>query len=152
MSRVVEKRSIQLEEVPSEVNRYWKRIVVTEQDRIESGTGAEYIGPEVCGALTINCGTFEIPPGYDKGDKEMHSHAQEEVCYILSGRGWVAVEDEVYHFQAGDFVWCPAFARHGWGNDEGEPVKVLFCRPIRPEPPESYHRFGTRRFNIVSSG
>lgn len=155
MAGDVESRDIQLEEKPTSPNRYWKRIVISEEDSREltGGKGQSYIDGETCGALTINAGTFELPPGADTGDKELHSHSQEEFSYILSGQGWIAVEDEVHHFEEGDFVFVPSFARHGWGNDGDEPVKVLFWRPIKPEPPrEEGNPFDLRRFKVVSSG
>lgn len=155
MTEKVETRSIRLEEIPSKPARYWTRIVIGEADRQElpGGTGFSYIGPDVCGALTINAGTFELPPGANTGNRELHSHSQEEFSFILNGEGWIAVEDEVHRFKAGDFVFVPSFARHGWGNDGDEPVEVLFWRPIKPEPtPNDDSTFDLRRFKVVSTG
>jgi quercetin dioxygenase-like cupin family protein len=152
MSQSVEKRDVNLEEVsPGTVNRYWRRVVVTDRDCAElpGGKGWSYIDPEVCGALTVNAGTFEMPPGVGSGDVELHSHSQEEFSYILAGKGWIAVEDEIHHFTAGDFVFVPAFARHGWKNDGDEPLRVLFYRPLKPEPPKSEQPFDLRRFKVV---
>jgi quercetin dioxygenase-like cupin family protein len=151
MTRSVEKRNIRLEEVaPGEVNRYWTRVVISDAERSElpGGKGFSYIAPETSGALTINAGTFEMAPGTGMGQSDLHSHSQEEFGYILAGRGWIAVEDEIHHFQAGDFVFVPAFARHGWRNDGDEPLKVLFYRPIKPEPPQSDRYFDLRRFKV----
>lgn len=152
MARIVEKRDISFEEVdPEAVNRYWKRIVVTEEDSAEltGGKGWSYIDPEVCGALTINAGTFEMAPGTGSGPTDLHCHSQEEFSYILSGKGWIAVEDEIHHFEAGDFVFVPAFARHGWMNDGDEPLRVLFYRPIKAQPDG---KFDLRRFRVVEKG
>jgi quercetin dioxygenase-like cupin family protein len=149
-----EKRTIELTEVPAEPNRYWTRVVINDADRqeIPGGKGWNYISPDVCGALTINAGMFELPAGASTGNKELHSHSQEEFSYILSGRGWIAVEDEVHHFGPGDFVFVPSFARHGWGNDGPEPVKVLFWRPIKPEPANRAQPFDLRRFTVKLNG
>jgi quercetin dioxygenase-like cupin family protein len=151
MSRAVEKRQISLEEVaPGEVNRYWTRIVISDADRAElpGGKGWNYVAPETSGALTINAGAFEMAPGVGSGPTDLHSHSQEEFSYILAGRGWIAVEDEIHHFQAGDFVFVPAFARHGWFNDGDEPLRVLFYRPIKAEPPQGERYFDLRRFKV----
>jgi len=154
MTRKVEKRTnFRLDEVaPGEVNRYWTRVVISDADRAElpGGKGWNYVAAETCGALTINAGTFEMPPGVGSGMSDLHSHSAEEFSYILGGQGWIAVEDEIHHFQAGDFVFVPAFARHGWFNDGREPLTVLFWRPVKPEPPKSDRHFDLRRFKIVS--
>jgi len=154
MSRKVEKRSIEIEEVPSAPNCYWKRIVISDEDRWElpgGGHGWSYVGPEACGALTIDAGMFEIKPGADSGNRDLHSHSSEEFSYIISGKGWVAVEDEIHYFEAGDFIFVPSFAKHGWGNHGDEPVKVLYYRPIKAKP-ETNKPFDFRRFKIVGSG
>lgn len=154
MARRTEKRTIKVEETATEVNRYWKRIAVDNKDRYElrpGGHGWSYIGPEACGALTIDAGIFTIGPGADSGNKELHSHSAEEFSYILSGEGWVAVEDEVHYFEKGDFIFVPSFAKHGWGNDGDKPVEVLYYRPIKPKPAQSDKPFDNRRFKIVGS-
>jgi len=150
MARKVEKRALTFEEVGGDVNRYWKRIVISDEERAElpGGKGWSYIDTEVCGALTINAGSFEMAPGAGSGSSALHSHSQEEFSYILAGKGWIAVEDEIHHFQAGDFVFVPAFARHGWMNDGEEPLRVLFFRPIKPEP-SGDGVFDLRRFTIM---
>lgn len=134
MARPVRKRAIQLVERPFTVERYWKRVVITDDERAALGpNGWNYIAPETCGALTFEAGIFELPPGTGKANTVQHSHANEEFGYILSGRGWVAVEDETHEFGPGDFVFVPAQARHAWQNDGTETVRVLFYRPIKPK-------------------
>jgi len=150
MARQVERRSITLEEVAAgEVNHYWTRVVISDADRAElpGGKGWNYVAPETSGALTINAGAFEMAPNTGSGLTDLHSHSQEEFSYILAGQGWIAVEDEIHHFQAGDFVFVPAFARHGWFNDGAEPLRVLFYRPIKAEPEQKEH-YDLRRFKV----
>ena len=155
MSRKVDKRDIQLNEVgPTSVNRYWTRVVVSQDDAKEypGGKGWSYIDPDVCGALTVNAGLFEMPPGVGSADKELHSHSQEEFSYIVEGHGLIAVEDELHHFQTGDFVFVPAFARHGWKNTGDKPLRVLFYRPIKAEPPKQENAaFDLRRFKVEAT-
>jgi quercetin dioxygenase-like cupin family protein len=134
MGRVVRKRAVRLVERPAAVERYWSRIVVTDDERASIGAnGWTYIGPQTCGALTLEAGVFEMPPGTGKATTQLHSHADEEFGYILAGRGWIAVEDEMHAFAAGDFVFVPAHARHGWLNDGAETVRVLFYRRTKPK-------------------
>jgi mannose-6-phosphate isomerase-like protein (cupin superfamily) len=133
MARPVRKRSIRLEERPFEVSRYWKRVVITDAEREALGpNGWNYIAPSTCGALTFESGIFELPAGTGKANSVQHSHGNEEMGYILAGRGWVAVEDETHEFGPGDFIFVPAHARHAWQNDGTETVRVLFWRPIKP--------------------
>lgn len=152
MTRQTEKRAIKLNETgPTDVNRYWSRIVIATEDAREfpGGKGHSYVDRDVCGALTVNAGTFEMAPHSGSADKELHSHSQEEFGYIISGSGLIAVEDEVHHFQTGDFVFVPAFARHGWKNTGDEPLRVLFYRPIKAEPAaQEGTTFDLRRFTV----
>lgn len=154
MSRKIDKRKMKLSEVgPTEVNRYWTRIVVSADEAKEypGGKGWSYIDSDVCGALTVNAGLFEMDPGIGSADKELHSHSQEEFSYIVQGQGLIAIENELHHFQAGDFVFVPAFARHGWKNTGDEPLRVLFYRPLKAEPPKQENTsFDLRRFKIES--
>ncbi len=155
MTRKIEKRNIKLSEVgPTDVNRYWSRVVVSEEDAkvYPGGKGWSYIDSDVCGALTVNAGLFEMPPGVGSADKELHSHSEEEFGYIVDGEGFIAVEDEWHHFQTGDFVFVPAFARHGWKNTGDKPLRVLFYRPIKAEPPKQENAtFNLRRFKVEST-
>lgn len=134
MARPVRKRSVRLVERLFTVERYWSRVVVTDGERAPLGpNGWNYIAPETCGSLTFEAGIFEMPPGTGKAKTVQHSHGNEEFGYILGGRGWVAVEDEIHEFGPGDFVFVPAHARHAWQNDGTETVRVLFYRPIKPK-------------------
>ena len=117
-----------------EPKRYWTRVVVGPEDAVAlpgGGKGFSFIGREATGALELEAGTFEMPPGTGKGKTELHSHGHEEFSYIVAGRGWFAVEDERHRCLEGDFVFVPAFARHGWINDGDEPLVVLYYRPQR---------------------
>jgi quercetin dioxygenase-like cupin family protein len=156
MARKVDKRDIDLSEVgPTTTNRYWTRVVVSADEAKEypGGKGWSYIDTDVCGALTVNAGLFEMAPGTGSADKELHSHSQEEFNYIVQGQGFIAVEDELHHFQTGDFVFVPAFARHGWKNTGDEPLRVLFYRPIKAEPPKQENTaFDLRRFKVEAKG
>lgn len=135
MARTVRKRSIRLVERPTDVQRYWSRVIVSDAERVPLGpNGWTYIGPGTCGALTIEAGTFDIAPGQGKARSQLHSHGDEEFGYILQGTGSVAVEDEMHEFGPGDFVFIPAQARHAWQNDGAEPVRVLFVRRVKPQP------------------
>lgn len=133
MARHVRRRSARLVERPFALARYWRRIVVTDDERASLGPGGwTYLGPETCGALSFEAGIFEMPPGTGKANTVLHSHSNEEFGYILGGRGWIAVEDELHEFGPGDFVFVPAHAPHAWLNDGVEAVRVVFYRPRKP--------------------
>lgn len=155
MARQIEKRAIKLSEVsPPDVNRYWTRVVVSPEDAKEypGGKGWSYIDTDVCGALTVNAGLFEMEPHSGSADHKLHSHSQEEFAYIVSGQGLIAVEDELHHFQTGDFIFVPAYARHGWKNTGDEPLRVLFYRPIKAEPPKQENTtFNVRHFKVEAA-
>ena len=69
-----------------------------------------------------------------KAGKEAHLHKHpelEEVYYVLSGKGKMKVEDEVYDIKAGDaYAIEPKDAPHKALNPYGEDMKILVvCNP-----------------------
>lgn len=130
--RAVERLDLAIVADDATPKRYWTRVVVGPDDAVRlpgGGKGFSFIGREATGALELEAGTFEMPPGTGKGKTDLHSHGHEEFSYIVAGRGWIAIENERHHCQAGDFVFVPAFARHAWFNDGDEPLVVLYYRP-----------------------
>lgn len=65
-----------------------------------------------------------VDPGRDT--TEYHKHLYEEECvYVLSGKGTLRIEDDVYPFEQGDFVGLPRnTAAHNITNDGDE---TLIC-------------------------
>jgi mannose-6-phosphate isomerase-like protein (cupin superfamily) len=64
-----------------------------------------------------------IEPGVSRDD---HQHAdQEQLYYIISGRGWMSVDGERQPVRDGDLVYVPRLAMHNIGNDGQETLELL---------------------------
>jgi quercetin dioxygenase-like cupin family protein len=153
MSGGVERVPIRLEPVEPGPKPYWRRIVVGPHDAVPlaGGKGFSYVGPEATGAVDIEAGTFEMDPGTGSGKTDLHSHGNEEFSYIVRGEGWIAIENERHPCRAGDFVFVPAFARHGWWNSGDGPLVVLFYRPVKREA-QGFGQVDLRKFRVVPEG
>jgi len=148
--REVERVDVAIVPDDAEPKRYWTRVVVAPEDAVPlpgGGKGFSFIGREATGALELEAGTFEMPPGTGNGKTDLHSHGHEEFSYIVAGRGWIAIEDERHHCRQGDFVFVPAFARHAWFNDGEEPLVVLFYRPQQARA-EGHGAVDLRKFHL----
>jgi gentisate 1,2-dioxygenase len=64
----------------------------------------------------------EVPPGKHSG---AHRHLYEETDYVLSGQGYLIVEDQRYDFKQGDTLVIPVFSWHQYFNTGGEMVRFL---------------------------
>ncbi|HHO58167.1 cupin domain-containing protein [Oceanithermus sp.] len=67
-----------------------------------------------------------------------HSHPEEQITYVLSGRLAFQIEDEVCEVGAGEAVWIPGGATHAVRALEPSVVLDVFS-PVRPDLLE---RFG----------
>lgn len=58
---------------------------------------------------------------------EYHKHYYEKECvYVLSGKGTIRIEYDVYPFEKGDFVGLPKnMAAHNIANDDDETLACL---------------------------
>ena len=67
-----------------------------------------------------------IPPGVSV---PIHSHADAESFYVLSGEAQVLVATEAglqwQTLRPGDFIHIPGGAKHAWRNVSGEPMAAL---------------------------
>jgi mannose-6-phosphate isomerase-like protein (cupin superfamily) len=75
-----------------------------------------------CNSDNLAITLVEIEPG---GVQHVHSHAPEQVYYILEGSGVMTVDDERRQVQAGDCVYYPPFAKHGLENTGGTVLRYL---------------------------
>ena len=50
------------------------------------------------------------------GEQRTHSHAPEQVYFLLEGRGVMTVGDDAQEVRAGDCVFIPSDTRHGIRN------------------------------------
>ena len=72
-----------------------------------------------------------IAPGVSRDD---HRHAdQEQLYYIISGRGWMTVDGERQPVRDGDLVYVPRQAVHNIGND-GEATLELLLLGVTLDP------------------
>ena len=64
-----------------------------------------------------------IEPGVSRDD---HQHAdQEQLYYIIAGRGWMTVDGEKQPVRDGDLVYIPRHAVHNIGNDGDQTLEML---------------------------
>jgi uncharacterized cupin superfamily protein len=64
------------------------------------------VGSQI-GARTLGYNITAVPPG--KSAYPFHSHrVNEEMFFVLQGRGEVRIGDQVYPIRTGDFIACPA--------------------------------------------
>jgi mannose-6-phosphate isomerase-like protein (cupin superfamily) len=61
---------------------------------------------------------------------EAHVDPMEEIYFIMSGEGGMAVDDETRHVVAGDAIWIPTGSRHGLANTgNGDRVILVVAAP-----------------------
>lgn len=70
-------------------------------------------------AVHLTTSVVEIKPG---GKQRVHSHAPEQVYYVLEGTGTMTVGTETGHIRPGDCVFIPTGAAHGLVNDGTTPL------------------------------
>lgn len=61
------------------------------------------------------------------GSVPLHSHAQEEVYVILSGKGKMHVDDETSEVKPGDYIYINPNSTHLLENTCDETMIMLFC-------------------------
>ena len=65
------------------------------------------------GSKNMTVTLVEMEPG---GIQKKHSHAPEQMYYILEGRGLMTMDDERREVQAGDCIFFPFYSKHGLEN------------------------------------
>ena len=56
---------------------------------------------------------------------EEHVDPMEEIYFVLSGEGVMAVGDEIRHVRSGDAVWVPAGTSHSLAHSGTEICRIL---------------------------
>ena len=88
------------------------------------GAKMEPLSPSIEDAYCVMKGT--IPSGVSV---PLHSHADAESFYVLSGEAQALVETEVglqwQTLRPGDFIHIPGGTKHAWRNVSGEPMAAL---------------------------
>ena len=72
-------------------------------------------------------GIAEVVPG--GGAKQLHSHAESEIYYILEGTGILTIDSVETVVTAGAVVFIPGYAEHGLRNDSDATVKLFYVFP-----------------------
>ena len=91
---------------------------------LPDGNRIEPLSPSTEDAYCVLKGT--IPPG---GGVPLHSHADSESFYVLSGEVEVLVQTtgglEWQKLRPGDFIHIPVGAKHAWRNRSSKPMSAL---------------------------
>ncbi|MBI5579751.1 MAG: cupin domain-containing protein [Deltaproteobacteria bacterium] len=90
------------------------------------------IGPEESGCHNMIMGLVSFPPGSDPGQ---HQHErEEEIIYVVSGRGETKVGDEIYPLEPGVAVFTEPGVPHGVKTIGSEPLVLIsvFSPPVKP--------------------
>jgi quercetin dioxygenase-like cupin family protein len=80
---------------------------------------------------SINC--IKTPPG-GGSPGGMHTHAVEQIFYILSGTMSIEIEGQRYDSGPGSLIVFPAGVPHRNWNDTGEPTVHLAINTPLPDP------------------
>jgi len=94
----------------------------TRAELVNHATGSVHTG------LTI----AELAPG---GSLAPHVHAFEEGFYILSGRAFVAINDQTYLLGPGDYGVAKVGTLHAWRQSGAAPVRWLQMAAPQPKAP-----------------
>lgn len=92
------------------------------------------LGPQI-GAKQLGCSVVDVPPGKKAWPKHAHS-VNEEMFYILSGRGTLHYGEQQQEIKSGDLISCPANLKmaHQLENTGQEPLRYLALgTQIEPE-------------------
>jgi len=90
------------------------------------------LGPQSCSAKNLAFGFAEFPGGTLAAP---HTHrAEEEIIYILAGRGAVISSDKEVRLEPGVAVFIPPGLEHQMRADGEAPLKLvtLFSPPVTP--------------------
>lgn len=84
------------------------------------------------GATRVMLGLSTFTPGTDTPQK---IHTEEELCYILKGRGSITMGEEEIFYQPGEAVFIPAGVPHGVRNRGDEDVVMVYVFSSPQYPP-----------------
>jgi len=95
----------------------WSRLLVTDK---------------TAGAQKACLGYSVFTPGTNTPQK---IHQEEELCYVLAGRGQLTVGNEVVEYTAGQALYIPAGVPHGVANPYSEDLVMVFVFAHPHYPP-----------------
>jgi len=108
-----------------------KRQVVLHGDipfrQVDWGLTKDLVGPERMGSEKIRLKITEYQPGYSH---KLHMHpAQEEVVFVLEGRGVTETKEDKIEIGPGSVVFVPAGVYHATVNlSHTEPLKAVIVK------------------------
>ncbi len=111
-----------------------RRVVSVDEvdyEKVEWGLTKNLVGPQRTGSKNLKVNITEYLPGYVH---KLHSHPkQEEVIYVLSGRGITETEEDRREIGPGSVVFIPAGVKHATLNlSNAESLKAVIIKT----PPE----------------
>jgi quercetin dioxygenase-like cupin family protein len=65
------------------------------------------------------------------------THEEEELCYVLTGKGLIQCEDEDVRVEKGMALFIPAGVKHGALNDGNEDLSMVYVFSYPKYPPTS---------------
>jgi quercetin dioxygenase-like cupin family protein len=115
----------------------WVHVDEVEGIKLPGRVWKRLISPEHGPSKNMVLGVVVFPPGSDPG---IHSHeGEEEIIYVLSGRGEIKVGDKVMPLEPGVAVFTEPGLEHGVRNS-GEVELILISVFSPPVIPGSYDR------------
>jgi mannose-6-phosphate isomerase-like protein (cupin superfamily) len=91
----------------------------------------------LAGARTIQINEGTVAPGCALGGA---AHGQDEIYYIVSGRGTLRLGEETHPIKPGTVVYIPAGCFHALNNSDGGEPLVLLTLWREPEENEVYNQ------------
>jgi quercetin dioxygenase-like cupin family protein len=106
------------------------KVVLTddvEYEKVAWGLTKNLIGPESVGSEKLKVKITEYLPGYVH---KLHAHpGQEEVIFVLSGKGITETKENRKEIAAGSVVYVPAGEFHATLNaSDSEPLKAIIIK------------------------
>lgn len=89
---------------------------------------------------------IEVQPGVVSAEQHFH-HQEDEAVYVISGRGFVRLDDERFDVGPGDFVGLPAGGpAHEFACEGEEPLRLLVIGQRLPVDTVDYPRVQKRMY------
>jgi len=101
-------------------------------DQLPGRLWKKLVEPGTSGCRNMIFGLVSFPPGSDPGT---HRHAtEEEIIYVVSGRGQTKVGDKTYALEPGVTVFTAPGEEHGVKTLGNEPLVLIsvFSPPVKP--------------------
>lgn len=98
----------------------------TMKDLIEQHQGQEQLYLEFLRVPALSAGLYVLPAG--SADPQL-PHTEDEVYYVVSGRGAILVGDENREVEAGALIFVPALLEHRFHSITEDLRVIVFFAP-----------------------